>query len=370
MQLLIFSGESHTLQSAAAVATACHASTTGKRVLLVSTGPTHMLGQLLGQSLSGRPLELQPNLAAMEMVAIDSVVERWDSFQQNPNLRNVPARIRNIGKDELPVFPGIDLVSLQIVAERAEHSGLFDLMVCDGPSPDSLVRELTLPDALRWMVRLIFGLDRGPGRSRRSQETSLLPASIIPAEVSGLASVQNLRVSMDQSRTRFLDSRVGTRMRMVLSAEELPMANLRQMLSGLGLHSIEVDTLLVRGTADMIDAETRTRFEPLLLFDPLPITPTNLDGWSERGAHIYSQRPAGLALPEQHTDAAAAVAEQRELLLHIPFVESKDLDIAVANEEVVVRLNQFRRHILLPGLAEGGKLRARVEGEHLRLWVE
>jgi hypothetical protein len=46
------------------------------------------------------------------------------------------------------------------------------------------------------------------------------------------------------------------------------------------------------------------------------------------------------------------------------------LDIAVANEEVVIRLGQLRRHVLLPGLSEGGRLRARVEGETLRLWVE
>lgn len=369
MQLLIVSGQSHLLQSAATLATACYAAQTGLRVLLVSTGPTHMLGQLIGQELGGRPLELQENLAAMEMVAVDTVVERWDGVQQNAR-GAMPTRIRSIGSEELPVFPGLDLVALQMVAERAMRSERFDLMVVDGPSPESLMRELALPDSLRWMVRLIFGLDRGPGRSRRSQETALLPAALIPAEVTGLGSVQNLRVSMDESRSKFLDARSGTRVRLVMNAEELPMAALRQTLNGLGLYGMEVDTLIVRGSAGLVDKETLQTFDSLLLFDTLSTGATTLAEWSERGAQLYSTRANGLALPEAHIETAAGQENQRELVLHIPFVKAKELDVAVASEEVVVRLNQFRRHILLPGLVDGGNLRAKVEGTRLRLWVE
>jgi hypothetical protein len=61
---------------------------------------------------------------------------------------------------------------------------------------------------------------------------------------------------------------------------------------------------------------------------------------------------------------------EREVRLYIPFMDPKRLDLALVSEEVVVRLGEQRRHILLPGIAEGGRLRARVEGEILRLWVE
>ena len=67
---------------------------------------------------------------------------------------------------------------------------------------------------------------------------------------------------------------------------------------------------------------------------------------------------------------ARRASEEREVQLAIPFLDPQQLDIAVASEEVVVRLGQQRRHVLLPGLVEGGRLRARVEGEILRLWVE
>jgi arsenite/tail-anchored protein-transporting ATPase len=59
-----------------------------------------------------------------------------------------------------------------------------------------------------------------------------------------------------------------------------------------------------------------------------------------------------------------------ELRLGIPFLDPRQLDVAVASEEIVLQLGSLRRHLVLPGLLEGGRLRAKVEGELLRLWVE
>ncbi|HMQ35007.1 MAG TPA: ATPase, partial [Chloroflexaceae bacterium] len=68
---------------------------------------------------------------------------------------------------------------------------------------------------------------------------------------------------------------------------------------------------------------------------------------------------------------ARPAANEREVRLAIPFLDAKLLDIALASEEVVVRHGQLRRHVLLPGLVSGGRLRAKVDpDEVLRLWVE
>ena len=56
MRLLIIVGADRRLRSAAALATAIHAARGGRRVLVASTGPDHLLGALLGQQLGPRPL--------------------------------------------------------------------------------------------------------------------------------------------------------------------------------------------------------------------------------------------------------------------------------------------------------------------------
>jgi anion-transporting ArsA/GET3 family ATPase len=366
MRLLIFSGHSQLQQSAAALATACHAARRGQRVLLASTGPGHVIGTLLGQSLGPRPLELEPNLAAMEISAIDEIGQRWDGVRQG--LRGgLVGRLRELGPDELPSFPGIDAVSALLVAERARSAGRFDLLVVDGPQPDALTRSLTLPDALRWMVRLIFGIERGPGRSRSSQETAIVPAALIAPSMT--APLQDLRIVLEEQRAA-LDGASGTRVRLVVAPEELRLPPLRSDLAALGLYGLAVDEVVAPGPPGSVDEAARVEFSPaagrsrpVLRAGPLPTTPADRDEWALRGAALYHDGAVIAA-------AAPAAPDGRELRLHIPFLDPKLLDIAVASEEVVVRIGPLRRHVLLPGVAEGGRLRARVEGETLRLWVE
>ncbi len=371
MRLLIISGQGTTAQTAAALATACHAARSGLRVLIASIGPTHRLGALLERTLGPRPHELEPNLAAMEISALDEIGQRWDSVR--PGFRSgLAGRLRDIGSDELPSFPGMDEFSGLLTVTRAASTKLFDLVVFDGPSVENLLRSLGLPDTLRWVVRLIFGLDRGPGRSRSSQEAALVPMTIVPASTA--APLQDMRVMMEQQRS-LLEAHNGARVRMVVSAEELALPPVRQALSGFGLYGLEVDTILVRGVEDDVDTATRQLFDgagnkgrPKLLVDALPILPTDIASWAERGAALYDKRPEGLDIP---LEAPGTPNEGgREIRLHIPFLDANSLDIAVASEEVVIRLGQFRRHLVLPGLTSGGRLRARIEGEILRLWIE
>lgn len=374
MRLLIIAGHSGQLQSATALATACHAAHSGKRVLIASVGPAHVLGSLLGQQLGPRPLELEPNLAAIEVVARDEIGQGWDTMR--PTIRSAFAsKLRDLGSEELPSFPGMDAVGALMIIEKAARSGRFDLVVFDGPTIDTLIRTLALPDTIRWLVRLLFGLDRGAGRSRTSIENALLPTTLIPANA--LAPVQDLRVHFEEQRAR-LEGIIGTRVRVVMPAEELMLPGIAQTLSALGLHGAEVDGVIGRGSDEEVSEATRALFEanpnhprPDLIIDSLAIQPTDRETWAQRGAQLYARRRGGYSLRDLPYEMLAhSPAEQQELRIHVPFLDSRGLDIAVANEDVVIRSGAFRRHVLLPGLVAGGRLRARVEGEILRLWVE
>lgn len=369
MKLLVISGFSQIQQSAVALASACHAARRGQRVLLASVGPAHVLGALVGQSLGARPLELEPHLAAMEISTIDEVGKRWDEVR--PTLRTgLAARVREIGPEEIPSFPGMDAIGGLLVAEKARQTGRFDLVVLDGPPHDGLIRALSLPDVLRWLLRLVFGLDRGPGRSRASQEGALIPATLLAPGMA--APLQELRVELEAQRARF-DAGTGTRVRLVAAAEELAMPGVRSALSGLGLYGMATDEVVVLGERALVSDETRREFSPevstsrpTLRFGQMATAPTTRDEWALRGAALYQD---GEVFDPARSPRPAS--SEREAKLAIPFLDTKSLDIALASEEVVVRLGQLRRHVLLPGIASGGRLRAKVDpDEVLRLWVE
>jgi arsenite/tail-anchored protein-transporting ATPase len=367
MRILIFSSYNQVYQSAAALATACHAARRGKRVLLASSGPSHLIGTMLGQSLGPRPLELEPNLAAIEIGPVDELGAQWDQIR--PTFRSgLAARLRDIGSDELPAFPGMDAVGALLVAERARKTGRFDLLILDGPAVTALISALTLPDALRWLTRLVFGLDRGPGRSRSSQEQSIVPAALIAPTAT--APLQDLRVVLEEQRAT-LEAGTGTRVRFVATADELHYPHLRTALTALGVYGLAADEIIVPAEPTQVDLAIRHEFSaeaspirPHLRIGALPHSPGIADEWALRGAALYRDGDVATELPK------APHHDPREIRLAIPFLEPKELDVAVASEEVVLRLGQIRRHMLLPGLLEGGRLRARVEGETLRLWIE
>jgi anion-transporting ArsA/GET3 family ATPase len=369
MQILIFSGYHQILQSAAAVATACHAARRGKRVLLASAGPAHITGAMLGQSLGPRPLEIEPHLAAMEVSPLEELGSLWDNTRGG--IRGaMTGRLREIGPEELPTFPGIDAIGAIIVADRARRMNRFDLLVVDGPMPDSLTRALSLPDALRWLTRQIFGLDRGPGQSRSSQDAAIFPAALIAP--SAQAPLQDLRVYLENQRAS-ISAETGTRVRLVTSAAELHLPSVRTALTGLGLYGMACDKIIVAGEPDEVDDTMRHDFSPQtskarpsLHVSELVSTPTLRDTWALRGATLYRDGEVFEA-----PSAPRPAAHEREVRLSIPFLDPKMLDIALANEEVLVRLGPMRRHVLLPGIASGGRLRAKVEpDEMVRLWVE
>jgi anion-transporting ArsA/GET3 family ATPase len=359
------------LQNAAALATASHAAAEGKRVLVVGTGPVGLLSHLLERSpqepLPSRPQSIAPNLDAMEMVAVDEFNRGWETLCNSSSV-NIPNRLLHLEKDELPSFPGMEEVATLLVVDQVGQAGNYDLVVFGGTTIDSLLRGISLRETVRWFVRLVGGLDRGPGRSQRSLDAALLPISLLSASTYSL--LQDVRLVLEQY-ANWLTASAGTRIRLALSTTDMSLPMMRYALGGSGLYGLSVDTIFTHGDTETIEPAVRDHLTSLLLPIPFSPTPTDVAGWAERGATLYGSRAEGLALPEQATSGPPPLTSGKDVRLHIPFLDRKSLDIGVASEEVIVRMGPFRRHLLVPGMEqEGGRLRARTEGEWLHLWVE
>ncbi len=371
MHILIVSGQNLVIQNATALATACHAATQGLRVLMVGTGPLGLLGSLLGEELQYRPMEIGENLHAMELFALGEFSQRWEILCKDPKY-GITGRLRDVGNDEITSFPSMDEMAALIVADRAGSSGKFDLVVFGGTTIDSLLRGITMRETIRWLTRIVSGLSRGPGSSRSSQEDAILPASILNA-LSSASTMQDLRIALERY-TLWLDARTGTRIRLVLPVEEMSHLFMTHVMNGLGLYNMQADAVFALGDEERIDASVRERLQSLLVTHTVPTTPTDIKEWAERGELLYKQRTSGLGLPssdEITMSTPPQFVEQKEVRLHIPFLDPKALDIGIASEEVIVTLGQFRRHFLVSGMEKkGANLRAKVEGKVLRLWIE
>ncbi|HEU5087318.1 MAG TPA: ArsA-related P-loop ATPase, partial [Roseiflexaceae bacterium] len=174
--IMVFTGSPGPGIITAASAAALAAAHSGEHTVLMSLAPAHSLEALLATQLGADPVEVAPRLDALALDPTAELGRVWERFRGQ-----LPSQLSRLAADELPLLPGIavlfGLLRMQELGER------YQRMVIDAGASDALIQTLMLPDTIRWLVRLLIGLDRGPGRSAASQMQSVLPAGFLPSGV-------------------------------------------------------------------------------------------------------------------------------------------------------------------------------------------
>lgn len=372
MRILICTGNGGSGSSLVASATASTVAEAGRKTLLASIGPSHSLPGLLGMALADTPQTIAPNLDAW--VVNTSASLRAFTEQVRPRL--LPP-LANLSSDELPLIPGIDFfLCLAYLRQFADSN--YELMVIDAGQHDALLRVLALPDSFRWFVRLMFGLDRGPGRSGASVNRALLPTTLMPSE--WLAKLQDTRVQFEEMRDLATEAS-RTTVRYVLRPDMAALEEARLAVPALHLHGLAVDALIVGPLlpADIADARLTQ------------IVAQQQDVATE-AARIWESRPV-LRLPATIPDSLAALATLGQALyaLHhptdsngcpppivygdandpfvaisLPGVQREVLNLTMSGDELIIQTGPYRRHILLPEALRGkSNIRANRDGERL-----
>ncbi len=368
---LIFTGNAGPGIAIAAAATALRAAEDGRRTLLLTLGPAHSFGALLGAEVGADPREIAPRLDALAIDGPAALAAEWERGRSR-----LPAQLAQVGGDELPLPPGIEgafgLLRLRDLAPR------YDLAIVDAGPHDLFIRVLALPDALRWGVRLLFGLDRGPGRSPASLGRAVLPTSFIPPDT--IDRVQELRVEVERLRAGLTAPGVGA-VHYVLRPDRQALEEARLALPAVQLHGLAVAAVLagpllpdgLAGTplaphaaleaALLAEAGALWPIRPLLRFG-LPAGP-GAAALRVAGELLYTHgrdpatHPAPVPITHEYEGAPAIVVE-------LPGAPKQALQLTLNGDELIVRIGPYRRHLLLPeGLRGAGAIKATREGERL-----
>jgi len=166
--LLIFTGKGGVGKTTLACATALQLAhnTSGKNVLLFSTGPAHSLSGCLEMPVDSRPRVVIPGLTAMEVDAqaefedlkkqyAGDIKEFLESISSKFDLtfdREVLERILDLSP------PGLDEVMALTRVMALLASGRYDVLVLDSASTGHLIRLLELPEIIDQWLKVFFNL--------------------------------------------------------------------------------------------------------------------------------------------------------------------------------------------------------------------
>lgn len=365
MHMLIFTGPVG-VASLAAAATAAAAATRGSRTLLASIGPSHAVATLAGVPPGGNPRPVGPGLDAWCLDPLADLERIWSAL---------PAGSRIAG-DELPVIPGTDLF-LAVASLRTLATG-YDLVCVDAGPPDTLLRALGVPDMFRWMVRLLLGLDRGPGRSSASVARALVPVGLLPFPMEWTSNLQEARVRLEQLRDETV-APTRARVRYVLRADRAGLDEARVALPALQLFGLAVEAIIAGpllprtdGLAPLVEEQEAVAARAATVWPGRPVlhmpagpTPAGYAALASLGATIYA---AASPLPETPLASPVRLSGPPEpgAALDLPGLPREAIGLTLSGDELVIRAGIYRRHILLPeGLRGTTAIKAARQGETL-----
>jgi anion-transporting ArsA/GET3 family ATPase len=359
----VFTGSPGPGSALAAAAHAIACASAGDRTLLLSLGPAHSLEALLGLALGADPARVAPGLDVLALDATIELARVWERYRAQ-----LPGQLARLAADELPLLPGVAV--LFGLLRLQEQAAGYQRVVLDAGAHDALVQTLMLPDTLRWLVRLLIGLDRGPGRSSASQAQALLPAGFLPLGI--VNGAQDTRLEAERVRA-LLTAPGATGVYFVLRPDAAALSEARLAIAalqlyGLGVAAIAVGPVLPDSAGAYANMQHEVLSEARVIWESRPVLA--MPAPVETG--MAGLQPLAHALGRDAIDAAgrAPIGESYQgtpaLVVDLPGLPRGALALTLSGDELVVRVGQYRRHILLPDALRGtASIRATREGDLL-----
>jgi arsenite/tail-anchored protein-transporting ATPase len=376
VRILLFTGKGGVGKTTLAAATAVRAASDGLRTLVMSTDAAHSLADAFGSAapgaFTGAAAEVSPNLYVQQLDAQLRFEQSWSAIQ-----RYLLAVLDKVGVDpihaeELTVLPGAEeVLSLLEVREQAK-SAKWDVLVVDCAPTAETLRLLALPEALTWYMKRVLPAER---RIVKALRPVLSRAAGVPMPSDSVFdALERLHGELADAREVLTGS--TTTVRLVLTPENIVVAEARRMLTSLSLYGYRVDGVVANRVFPSADADpwragwVAAQSEVLAeIEDSFASVPVWRSSYRERepvgnaelaalAGELYGMAdPLAVTGVEPPLEIIRAAGETR-LSLALPFVETADVDLARHGDELVITVGSHRRLLSLPAGLQGCSIAA------------
>jgi arsenite/tail-anchored protein-transporting ATPase len=368
-RIILYTGKGGVGKTSVAAATARRCAAAGARTLVLSTDPAHSLAESLQAPVSGEPTDVGDGVWAQQVQAQEELERNWSAAQEWLGGVLTDRGVERIAAEELTVPPGADeLFSLLQLKHHAE-SGEWDAIIVDCAPTGETLRLLSFPDAARWWLDRVLGRETALLAATRPLARAFFDISLPDERV--MADIQRLVGNLIAMHELLRDAERVT-LRLVMTPDRMVVAEAMRTFTYLNLYGYLCDAVVVnRVFPDNVGeyfgawravqaeqlAEVQASFAPVPVlqapyFEQEVIGAPMLDRLS--GA-LFDGRDAGAVLHDRLTQELALDGTRAELRLDLPFVSKGDIALRKIGLELVVRVDGYKRTIVLPGVLAGFK---------------
>jgi arsenite-transporting ATPase len=367
-RIILYTGKGGVGKTSVAAATARRCAAAGARTLVLSTDPAHSLADSLQAPVGGEPTEVG-GVWAQQVQAQEELERNWSAAQEWLGGVLAERGVERIAAEELTVPPGADeLFSLLQLKHHAE-SGEWDTIVVDCAPTGETLRLLSFPDAARWWLDRVLGRENAFLSAARPLARAFLDLSLPDERV--MADIQRLVGNLIAMHELLRDAERVT-LRMVMTPDRMVVAEAMRTFTYLNLYGYLCDAVVVNrvfpenvgeyfGAWRAVQAEQLADVEagfapvPVLrapFFEQEVLGATMLDRLADA---LFDGRDAGAVLHGRLAQELALDGTRAELRLDLPFVSKGDVTLRKIGLELVVRVDGYKRTIVLPGALAGFK---------------
>jgi arsenite/tail-anchored protein-transporting ATPase len=383
MRIILYSGKGGVGKTSLSAATAVRSARLGHKTLVVSTDAAHSLADALEKRVEGVPTPVAANLDALEIDVNRELASHWGEIQEFLTRFMTFKGVDEAVAEEMAILPGMEeLFSLLKVKSFADRKA-YDVIVIDTAPTGETVRMLGVPEILNFYFKRIFPIHKTVLRSVRpvAKRVTDMP---LPSD----AVMNAVKAIYDQleGMAPLLQDPERSSIRIVFNPERMVINESQRLYTYLSLFGFGVDAVVANR---VLPEEARSQYfdkwfeiqashlaEARRSFDPLPFFKARLFDREMTGTRLleaFAQDVFGDGDPTEVFFRERPIEIKKEgkgyaLYIRLPFAEKDRIQVWTHGEDLVVQVDNQRRHILLPRtLASRRLLGAAFAGQRLRV---
>jgi arsenite/tail-anchored protein-transporting ATPase len=383
VRILLYSGKGGVGKTSLAAATAVRSAELGHRTLVVSTDAAHSLADALDIAVGSTPTKVAPALDALEIDVNKELSDHWGVIHEWLTRFMTARGVEDTVAEEMAIFPGMEELFSLLKVKGFADGGRYDVIVIDCAPTGETVRMLGVPEILNFYFTRIFPIQRTVLRSVRPVAQRMTDLPIPKDDV--FAALQSLYREIVGMGPLLQDPRRSS-IRLVLNPERMVVKESQRLHTYLGLFGFPVDCVIANR---VLPEEARSPYfdqwfeiqsthleEAREAFAPLPLFTARLfdremvgvDLLKELGRHVFGDADPTTVFFKEKPVEVKKEGKGYALYIRLPFAEKDKIQVLVRGEDLVVQVDNQRRHMLLPRtLASRRLLGAAFAGQRLRV---
>ncbi len=383
VRIILYTGKGGVGKTSVSAATALRAAQLGYRTLVMSTDSAHSLGDSFDVTVGGEIVPIVENLWAQELDVFKEIDAHWGTLENYIKIVMAWRGIDEVLAEEMAVLPGMEELAGLVHLINYYEAGQYDVIIVDCAPTGETLRLLSFPDVMRWWLHRIFPIQRTAARIARPVLTRVTDLPFPEDDV--FEALKDLFERLDTMRDLLTDADISS-IRLVMNAEKMVIKEAQRTFTYLNLYGYPSDLVVCNRLipSNVTDAyfsawkESQERHFALVEegFSPLPILTAplmdqevvGLEMLERFGNAIYADEDPTLVRFRGQTQNIEQLDGDYLLTLLLPFTSKEDVALSQIGDELIVRVGNQRRNVILPRALVGMQTQsAKLEGEKLTI---